>query len=133
VTVLTDTSAFLALLDASDRRHGVAVDFLEASRADGTELLTHAYVVVETVALAQRRLGIAAVRRFVDDLLPVAEVVWVDPAAHAEAVEALLAAGTRSVSLVDRVSFLLMRRRGIRSAFAFDEDFAREGFRIVPG
>ena len=132
MTVLVDTSAFLALLDASDHRRGAAVAWLEARRADGTELLTHEYVVVETIALVQRRLGLAALRRFVDDLLPIAEVVWVDPAVHSEALESLLASGSRSVSLVDRVSFLVMRRRGIGTAFAFDDDFTREGFRVIP-
>jgi predicted nucleic acid-binding protein len=32
---------------------------------------------------------------------------------------------------VDRTSFTFMRRRGIRRAFAFDDDFAREGFELV--
>ncbi len=45
---------------------------------------------------------------------------------------ALLAAGHRSVSLVDWVSFELMRAERIDCAFAFDADFARQGFATVP-
>jgi predicted nucleic acid-binding protein len=30
------------------------------------------------------------------------------------------------------VSFRFMRDRGIRRAFAFDKDFAKEGFEVVP-
>lgn len=132
MTVLVDTSAFLAILDRSDGERDRALATLGDLSRSGVELVTHQYVVVETIALAQRRLGLGAVRRFVDDLLPVADVVWVDQSIHAEALEALLASGSRSVSLVDRVSFLVMRRRGIGTAFAFDDDFAREGFRTVP-
>jgi predicted nucleic acid-binding protein len=95
-------------------------------------LLTHEYVVVETTALLQRRLGLGAVRRLVDDLLPLVEIAWVDAGLHAEAREAMLAAGRRNVSLVDWTSFLVMRRHGVRQAFTFDDDFALEGFEVVP-
>ena len=95
-------------------------------------LLSHEYVLVEVTALAQRRLGRVAVRSLVDDLLPLLEIAWVDEPLHAEAREALMAAGRRTVSLVDWVSFLVMRRRGIRHAFTFDLDFATEGFEVLP-
>ena len=62
------------------------------------------------------------------DVIPVLDVVWVDEDLHRPAIEVLLASGSRSVSLVDRVSFAVMRREGIRRAFVFDEDFEREGF-----
>jgi uncharacterized protein len=132
VTILVDTSAFYALVDDRDPNHGRAREAF--GRLAATEdLVTHEYVLAETIALVQRRLGMTALRRFVDDLLPIAEIAWVDPAMHAEAREAMLASGSRAVSLVDRVSFLLMRRRGIDRAFAFDDDFAREGFQPLPG
>jgi predicted nucleic acid-binding protein len=38
----------------------------------------------------------------------------------------------RRTSLVDWVSFEVMRRRGIETAFAFDRDFATAGFAVVP-
>ena len=51
---------------------------------------------------------------------------------HRAATSAFLAAGRRSQSLVDWVSFELMRRRGIDTAFAFDRDFVAEGFQTIP-
>jgi len=36
----------------------------------------------------------------------------------------------RGLSLVDCASFVVMRRYGIEEAFAFDEDFEKEGFRL---
>jgi predicted nucleic acid-binding protein len=44
----------------------------------------------------------------------------------------MLAAARRKVSLVDWVSFEVMRRTGIDVAFAFDDDFRAQGFRTVP-
>jgi predicted nucleic acid-binding protein len=129
--IFVDTSALLALLDRDDAFHGkAAAAFLPLAAGEG--LLTHEYVIVEATALAQRRLGLEAVRRMVDDLLPLVEIAWVDEPLHAEARAALLAAGRRTVSLVDWVSFLVMRRHGVRRAFTFDQDFAAEGFEVLP-
>ncbi len=130
--ILVDTAAFYALIDARDPNHGRATSVIsDLVEADET-LLTHEYVVVETTALVQRRLGLGALRRFVDDLLPLVEIAWVDEDLHREAREALLAAGRRTVSLVDWTSFLVMRRHGVRRAFTFDPDFGAEGFEVVP-
>lgn len=38
----------------------------------------------------------------------------------------------RGISPVYRVSFETTRRRGIRSAFAFDPDVASEGWELIP-
>ncbi len=131
MTVFVDTSALFALLDADTDEQAAAAAILARLQADREPLATHEYVVVETISLVQRRLGMGALRRFVDDLLPLVDVQWVDPSLHAEAREALLAAGRRGVSLVDWTSFVVMRRRGIRTAFAFDDDFAAQGFEAL--
>ncbi len=129
--IFVDTSALLALLDRDDEFHARAATVIRSLGADDA-LLTHEYVLVETTSLAQRRLGLQAVRSLVDDLLPLLEIAWVDEPLHAEAREAMLAAGRRTVSLVDWVSFLIMRRHGVRRAFTFDQDFALEGFEVLP-
>jgi uncharacterized protein len=43
----------------------------------------------------------------------------------------VLAAARRNLSLVDCVSFELMRRLGIRRVFCFDPHFAEQGFELV--
>lgn len=90
-------------------------------------------MVLETVALTQRRLGLEAVTVLRDSLLAVVQQAWVDRDLHGQALAATLAAGRRDVSFVDRVSFELMRRRGLQRAFAFDEHFAEQGFELVTG
>lgn len=127
-----DTSALYPLVAEDDDAHLVATDHF-ATTAREAGFLTHSYVLVEVVALVQRRLGMLAVRRLLDVMGPTVTVVPVDTPLHDAGVAALLSAGSRSVSLVDRVSFELMRRRGITDAFAFDDDFAVAGFRVVPG
>jgi predicted nucleic acid-binding protein len=73
---------------------------------------------------------VSLARRFLQELVPLLETVWVDRELHAAAVAAY--ASRRRASLVDSVSFELMRRRGIEQALALDEDFVREGFALVP-
>ena len=131
MTVFVDTSALYALLDRDDAQHSVARAAFP-SLLENEELTTHSYVLVETVALTQRRLGPEAVRALTQDLLPAITTVWVDEAAHAAGLAGLLAALPTEVSLVDHVSFHVMRTLGITRAFAFDADFASAGFSTLP-
>jgi predicted nucleic acid-binding protein len=126
-----DTSALYALLDEDDQNHLAAAAWL--TTADPAEVLvTHSYVVVEAAALVQRRLGAAAVRTLFDAFIPAMSIMYVDEVLHSRAVAAFLAGLRRHVSFVDWVSFQLMRDAGLDRAFAFDSDFAREGFVAVP-
>ncbi len=132
MTTFVDTSAFLALLVAEDRNHGAAAEWFRSAALHHETLITHSYVVVESIALIHRRLGPALTRAFIEDLLPVCELRFIDEPLHARATSAFVAALGRRPSFVDRVSFEVMRREGIRRAFAFDLDFPREGFETVP-
>jgi len=133
VRTFVDTSALYALLDADDDNHAAAASWFGGPGASATEVLvTHSYVVVESAALVHHRLGAPAVRDLFDALLPTLAVMFVDATLHARASAAYLAGLGRRVSFVDRVSFQLVRDTALDRAFAFDRDFAREGFIVVP-
>jgi predicted nucleic acid-binding protein len=133
VRTFVDTSALYALLDEDDRNHPAAAAWLSGSGQDPAEvLMSHNYVVVETAALVHRRLGAQATRVLFEALLPAISVFFVDEALHGRALAAYLAALRRQASLVDWVSFQLMREATVDRAFAFDRDFALEGFSVVP-
>jgi predicted nucleic acid-binding protein len=132
VTLFVDTSALYALMDSDDLHHESAWRFW-AELSPDEPLVTHSYVLVETSALVQRRLGIEALRAFVDELTLPISTVFVDRAVHDAAISGVLGAQLRQLSLVDVVSFEVMRRAGIRVAFAFDAHFARFGFELQPG
>ena len=127
MTTFVDTSGLLAVLDPDDPNHDAATEMLKAALLRG-EAVTHNYVHVEAERLVRRRLGAALAARLSGEILPAVETFWVDEATHAEAV-AVLARKGRASSLVDQVSFVLMRRLQITEAIAFDADFEREGFR----
>lgn len=127
-----DTSAFYAVLDADDEEHPAARQAWQHLIEKGHPLLTSNYVLVETLALLQSRLGMQAVREYDDAVSPLSRVLWVDEETHRQAVSAVLAAGRRRLSLVDCSSFVLMRRHGLDTAFAFDDHFPEQGFTTLP-
>jgi predicted nucleic acid-binding protein len=129
MSIFVDTSAIYALLDESDAHHAEASDVLR--RLAGSELVTHAFVVVESSALVGRRLPWAATERLLDGILPVIDVAPIDHDLYSLAVAAHRESRSARISLVDRTSFALMRSIGISRAFAYDEDFGREGFELV--
>ncbi len=126
-----DTSAFLAVLDADDAAHARAkkcwLDLLDAE----SDLVCTNYVLVETFALVQRRLGLAAARSLQENVLPLLTVEWIDAEAHARAVAALLVSARRRLSLVDCASFEAMRKLGLTRVFAYDRHFAEQGFTLI--
>jgi predicted nucleic acid-binding protein len=133
VTKFVDTSALYALVDENDQNHDSAERWLAGPGRDPSELLvTHSYVVVESIALIRRRLGANAVRLLVDTLLPALSVLYVDESLHRAATIAFMAALGQKPSFVDHVSFRMMRDERIDHAFAFDADFARQGFHLEP-
>lgn len=132
MVTLADTSALYAYLDERDANHAAARDAFRSLLEAGERLTTHNYVVVETCALVQRRLGALAVRALLEDILPVIEIRFVDESIHRMAAAAMLGSVSRRVSMVDWTSFVLMREQGIERALAFDADFAQQGFSLIP-
>lgn len=130
--VFVDTSALYAVLDADDRRHAQAREAWADLLTGQTPLVCTNYVLVETFALTQSRLGMDAVRTLQEDIVPVLQVTWIDEARHERAVSAVLTADRRQLSLVDCASFNAMRELGIKTAFAFDDHFAEQGFDCIP-
>ena len=92
--------------------------------------MTHAYVVVESVALVRSRLGATAVGALVDDLLPAIRVEMVDRPLYESSLADLRRVGG-DTSLVDRVTLAFAARHGIARAFAYDADLAAAGLAPV--
>lgn len=131
MTIFIDTSAFYAILDAQDANHARAGDVMRDLAARDADLLCTNYVLLESTALVQRRLGIAAVRTLHEDIVPLLRIEWLSTEEHQAAVQAVLTANRRELSLVDCTSFDAMRRLGIRQVFAFDEHFSEQGFECL--
>ncbi|MBF0328157.1 MAG: PIN domain-containing protein [Nitrospirae bacterium] len=131
MNIFIDTSGFIAVLNADDDMHVRAKEVWIKMISDRTNLITNNYILVETFALVQSRLGMAAVRAFQEDILPLIHVEWVDEISHKMGVSALLATGRKKLSLVDCVSFETMRKLALRNVFTVDKHFKDQGFKSV--
>ncbi len=130
-TVFADTSGLLALLVPTDTAHAAARRAFASLRRRSAVLRTTSYVLVETYALCERRLGLAAVRAFREGFEPLLDVRWVDDGLHQRGLDLLLSRKKRGLSLVDAVSFVTAAEEGLGEAFAFDRHFAEEGLSPV--
>jgi predicted nucleic acid-binding protein len=132
MNVFADTSGLYAIFDRNDRNHARGKAAWSEWLRQGDVLLTNNYVLLETAALLQHRLGVAAVRVLHEDVVPVLQVDWISEEEHRTGVAAMLAAGRRKFSLVDCVNFQTMRHHGVRIAFCFDTHFREQGFETQP-
>lgn len=129
--VFADTSALFALLVSDDFMHVRAKLNFEHFARNNIQLVTSSYVLLETLTLLQRRVGIDAANDFDRTIVPVLDVVWVDAAWHGAAMQRLRTEKSRSVSITDCLSFEIMEKRDIACAFAFDRHFKERGFDIA--
>ena len=128
--VLWDSSAILALIDADDADHlrSVAIASDIASRRRPSFVTN--YVEVETHALLLRKLGRAVARDWL--LGAPLPVVRATPREEDDAKELLARRSDKDWSLCDAISFAVMVKRGVRTAFSFDRHFRQFGrFHIV--
>ncbi|MEF3168553.1 MAG: PIN domain-containing protein [Deltaproteobacteria bacterium] len=129
--VFADTSGLFALLVSNDYMHVRAKLNFAYFAKHRAHLLTSSFVLVETIALLQRRVGIPAVHDFHSKIMPLLEIVWVNNEWYTKAMQRLFALSNRSVSLVDCISFEIMESREITLAFSFDKHFPEMGFTIA--
>ena len=124
--VFVDTSAFYAVLDRAGENHADALRRWDRILSDDVAMVSSNYVLVETCALLQNRIGLEAVRTFHEDVLPLIQIEWISKSIHDAAIAAVLAAGRKKLSLVDCTSFQVMRDAVIRKVFCFDRHFAAQ-------
>jgi predicted nucleic acid-binding protein len=132
MTVFVDTSALFAVLDRDDASHAAAAQVWPGLVTESEALLTHNYVLVEAIALVQHRLGTAALRVFLNDIVPLFHVEWITEARHRRATDMTLGAARKKLSLVDCASFVVMQETGTSAAFCFDRHFREHGFAMIP-
>ncbi len=128
--VFVDTSGFYAFLDGTDPFHAVAKAAFERTFDERLSLVTTSYVLHESWAIIQGRLGWEAVDGWLDRIVPRCEILWVDKQLHALGAARCRQARERRLSLTDCVSIEAMRQLGLNRAIAADEHFTRQGFAL---
>jgi predicted nucleic acid-binding protein len=129
VTVFVDTSAIVALLSATDDHHSEAVEAWTSLVRERARLVATDLVLAEAVVVARVRGGFDLSVQVGERLLAEPfEIVWSDRALVDAAWKLYRRYRDHVLSLCDCVSFAVMHRRRVKTAFAYDDDFDAVGF-----
>ena len=128
--ILLDSSAVLALLDASDADHAPALRAATELARLRCRLFQTTLLRVETHALLLARLGAGAARRWLSS--PAPPTVRPEPAEEAGGERIVIRYRDKDFSLCDAIAFAVMERLRARPAFTFDRHFRQYGFSTVP-
>ena len=128
-----DTAYAIALAATSDQLHAQAAALAEKLKGEKIHMVTTQAVLLEIGnALAKRRYRAAAVQ-LLSALAadPSVEVVALSGALYEEAFQLYQGRPDKEWGLIDCVSFVVMKARGITEALTFDEHFEQAGFRAL--
>jgi predicted nucleic acid-binding protein len=124
-SVLWDSSAILALLDADDADHARAVAVAREIASDARPSFVTNYIEAEAHALLLRKLGRTIARQWLlTGGLPVVRVL---PAEEQRAREILARHAEKDWTLCDAISFAVLDGRRVGRAFTFDYHFRQYG------
>jgi predicted nucleic acid-binding protein len=130
--VLTDSSAYLALLDLGDRNHEAAVELLRWLAEQRYRHYTTSAMLYEAHALVLSELGTRQANQFLQSVLQGnTVVVRVRAGDEQRARDILFRYTDKTFSYNDALSFAVMERLGIGLAFTFDRDFMDYGLTIL--
>ena len=132
--VFIDTSAFFASTVRRDVNFLAAMRILERVESDGAALVTTTYLVAEAHALFLSKEGRHAAAEFLREFDNSATtLIRPTEADETRARNIIYRYADKSFSLADAVSFAVMERLGIATAFTFDSDFRQYGFAVAEG
>ena len=131
--IFVDTGAWVARFSRRDQYHNRASATWAKLKASNERIVTSDSVFVETISLLGRKVSpLAAVGagRFLQEWnrLTILRATKVD---ETSALDLLGKFADQSIGFVDCLSFALMRRHRIPTAFAFDRHFELAGFPLL--
>jgi predicted nucleic acid-binding protein len=131
--VFLDSAYALALAAPSDQLHFRAVVLSEQLEANRTRLLTTQVVLLEIGnALSKQCYRESAVQLLSGLAMdPLVEIVPLSPDLYTSAFDLHRGRFDKEWGLIDCVSFVVMRSRGIGQALTADEHFEQAGFRAL--
>jgi uncharacterized protein len=130
--LFVDTSAWLALNSKNDQRHGEALSRSTAIKRQKIDLITSDYIVDESITVIRYRVSHRAAVIFGEALVNSTLVTVVDVADEDRFNAWVLFKkyGDKDLSFTDCTSFILMKKLGLKKAFAFDDHFRQLGFEL---
>ena len=128
--VFADTSFYIALLNPRDKLHDVAHEVSSAYRGHVT---TSEYVLVELASYFSSAENRSLFAQFLKRIQthPNTTIHFVSEGLFHHAMESYEKHTDKDWTLVDCISFLLMKQEGIQDALTADHHFEQAGFQIL--
>jgi predicted nucleic acid-binding protein len=117
-------------VDRSEHGHELTVQTFDRLEKEKRPCFTSSLVVAETQALLLSR-RLSSIARAWLGSIP-ATLVLEDASDHAAALQLLTRHADKDFSYADAVSFVMMERLGIPTAFTFDEHIRQYGVAVLP-
>jgi predicted nucleic acid-binding protein len=132
--VFVDTGYLLALELSNDQNHRTATKHWRSVRRRLPQLVTASYVFDEVVTYFNSREHHAKAVEVGHRLLtsPSMQCVHVDEKLFQQGWQFFQLHKDKEYSLTDCISFVVMKKLGIETAFAFDQHFVQAGFQKLP-
>ena len=131
--VFVDSGAWIALALSRDPLHAQAREHWDLLHGAGSRLHTSVPVVIETFTFLDRNANrdVALTWREAIYVPGTVKILPCELRDLEQSWEYFRRAELHKLSAVDATSFAIMKRAGIRVAYAFDHHFAAVGFRLV--
>mgnify|MGYP001578513802 FL=1 len=130
-SIFIDTGFFKALVDGDDDFNQQAEKLWEKLRSSGNVLITSNFIVDEALTVIRVKCSLEKALKFRDLLAEHSHIIKIVRVTVADEAGAWkwFVKNWSQLSFTDCVSFALMKRLRITHAAAFDEHFARAGFK----
>lgn len=129
--VFVDTSAIVARNASRDPYHLAASSLW--NKFEDTPLITTNHVLEESLTLLARRIGYALASDMAGRFYASAslDIIYTGREDELDAIRYFRKFSDHQVSFTDCISFAIMKRHHVRTAFTFDRHFTLAGFQIV--
>lgn len=128
-----DTSALIALADRTDQYHTQASRFFQDT-SDAPEFHTSNYVLSEVITRLRFTAGVHIALEFAESIRAsrLYHIHRIDQRIEGLALAVLKKYADHPLSFTDCTTIVLMDQLGLTHIFAFDDDFRKVGYLLVP-
>lgn len=132
--VFIDTSAWFAGIARNDQYNEQAIKYRHQLLKGTPSYVTSNLVIHETTMLLERKVSKKEAVRFLKTILKdsAVEIIHADESMEMEGYQLYQKYKDQDFSIVDCISFVIMRRYSLTRCFTFDHHFSMMGFDIVP-
>ncbi len=131
--IFLDTSGLIALSDEKDKNYNRAKAYLKEQVSKGARFVIGKNILAEYIDGVTKRISKKKAIEELDNILN-SKLLVVEPVSEADwdkAIRYFRKYNDQRIDLTDCLSFMIMERLDLKTAFTFDDDFKIHGFAVL--